>query len=54
MRISSRRIPAFWPKRPARKWLTISPNTATETYDRELDYTLEENSEHVLEEIEAG
>jgi RNA polymerase-binding protein DksA len=23
-------------------------DTATETYDRELDYTLEENSEHVL------
>jgi RNA polymerase-binding protein DksA len=36
-------------------------DTATETYDRELDYTLEENSEHVLaginsalERIEAG
>jgi RNA polymerase-binding protein DksA len=29
-------------------------DTATETYDRELDYTLEENSEHVLEEIEAA
>ena len=25
---------------------------ATETFDRELDYTLEENSEHVLGEIE--
>jgi len=54
LRISSRRIPAIWPKRPARKWLTISPTPATETYDRELDYTLEENSEHVLEEIEAA
>ena len=29
-------------------------DTATETYDRELDYTLEENSEHVLEEIKAA
>jgi RNA polymerase-binding transcription factor len=29
-------------------------DTATETYDRELDYSLEENSEHVLEEIEAA
>ncbi len=29
-------------------------DTATETYDRELDYTLEENSEHVLTEIEAA
>jgi RNA polymerase-binding protein DksA len=29
-------------------------DTATETYDRELDYTLEENSEHVLSEIEAA
>jgi RNA polymerase-binding protein DksA len=29
-------------------------DTATETYDRELDYTLEENSEHVLGEIEAA
>jgi len=29
-------------------------DTATETYDRELDYTLEENSEHVLEEIDAA
>jgi len=28
--------------------------TATETYDRELDYTLEENSEHVLAEIDAA
>ena len=29
-------------------------DTATETYDRELDYTLEENSEHVLQEINAA
>jgi len=29
-------------------------DTATETYDRELDYTLEENSENVLKEIEAA
>ena len=29
-------------------------DTATETYDRELDYTLEENSEHVLREIDAA
>ena len=29
-------------------------DTATETYDRELDYTLEENSEHVLTAIEAA
>jgi DnaK suppressor protein len=29
-------------------------DTATETYDRELDYTLEENSEHVLGGIEAA
>jgi len=29
-------------------------DTATETYDRELDYTLEENSGHVLEEIDAA
>jgi YteA family regulatory protein len=29
-------------------------DTATETYDRELDYTLEENSQHVLAEIEAA
>jgi RNA polymerase-binding protein DksA len=29
-------------------------DTATETYDRELDYTLEENSEHLLGEIEAA
>jgi DnaK suppressor protein len=29
-------------------------DTATETYDRELDYTLEENSEHVLAEIGAA
>jgi DnaK suppressor protein len=28
--------------------------TATETYDRELDYTLEENSENVLAEIDAA
>src|SRR5204863_223214 len=28
-------------------------DTATETYDRELDYTLEENSEHVLADIDA-
>ena len=27
---------------------------ATETFDRELDYTLEENSEHVLAEIDAA
>ena len=27
---------------------------ATETFDRELDYTLEENSEHVLGEIDAA
>ena len=27
-------------------------DTATVTYDRELDYTLEENSEHVLAEID--
>ena len=27
-------------------------DTATETFDRELDYTLEENSEHVLSEID--
>ena len=27
---------------------------ATETFDRELDYTLEENSEHVLAAIEAA
>jgi DnaK suppressor protein len=27
-------------------------DTATETLERELDYTLEENSEHVLEEID--
>ena len=27
---------------------------ATETFDRELDYTLEENSEHVLTEIDAA
>jgi DnaK suppressor protein len=27
-------------------------DTATETYDRELDYTLEENSEHVLRDID--
>jgi RNA polymerase-binding protein DksA len=29
-------------------------DTATETYDRELDYTLEENSEHFLREIDAA
>jgi len=29
-------------------------DTATVTYDRELDYTLEENSEHVLREIDAA
>jgi len=29
-------------------------DTATETYDRELDYTLEENSEHVLSAIDAA
>lgn len=29
-------------------------DTATETYDRELDYSLEENSEHVLTEINAA
>jgi RNA polymerase-binding protein DksA len=29
-------------------------DTATETYDRELDYTLEENSEHLLTEIDAA
>jgi YteA family regulatory protein len=29
-------------------------DTATETYDRELDYTLEENSEHVLSEIDTA
>ena len=29
-------------------------DTATETYDRELDHTLEENSGHVLEEIKAA
>jgi RNA polymerase-binding protein DksA len=28
--------------------------TATATLDREIDYTLEENSEHVLSEIEAA
>jgi DnaK suppressor protein len=28
--------------------------TATATYDRELDYTLEENSEHLLAEIDAA
>ena len=27
---------------------------ATETFDRELDYTLEENSEHVLSEIDGA
>jgi RNA polymerase-binding protein DksA len=29
-------------------------DTATETYDRELDYSLEENSEHVLAEIDGA
>jgi RNA polymerase-binding protein DksA len=29
-------------------------DTATETYDRELDYTLEENSEQILAEIDAA
>ena len=29
-------------------------DTATDTYDRELGYTLEENSEHVLSEIDAA
>jgi RNA polymerase-binding protein DksA len=29
-------------------------DTATETYDRELDYTLEENSERVLAEIDGA
>ena len=29
-------------------------DTATATLDREIDYTLEENSEHVLEAIEAA
>ena len=29
-------------------------DTATETYDRELDYTLEENSGHLLAEIDAA
>lgn len=29
-------------------------DTATETYDRELDYTLQENSELVLREIDAA
>jgi RNA polymerase-binding protein DksA len=29
-------------------------DTATETYGRELDYTLEENSEHVLADIDAA
>jgi RNA polymerase-binding protein DksA len=29
-------------------------DTATETYDRELDYTLGENAEHVLAEIDAA
>jgi YteA family regulatory protein len=29
-------------------------DTATETYDRELDYTLEENSEHLLGEIDGA
>jgi DnaK suppressor protein len=29
-------------------------DTATETYDRELDFTLEENTGHVLREIDAA
>ena len=29
-------------------------DTATVTYDRELDYTLEENAEHMLAEIDAA
>jgi RNA polymerase-binding protein DksA len=29
-------------------------DTATDTYDRELDYTLGENAEHVLQEIDAA
>ena len=29
-------------------------DTATDTYDRELDYTLEENAEHVLGDIDAA
>jgi RNA polymerase-binding protein DksA len=29
-------------------------DTATVTYDRELDYTLEENSEHMLADIDAA
>jgi YteA family regulatory protein len=29
-------------------------DVATETYDRELDYTLEENAEHVLADIDAA
>jgi YteA family regulatory protein len=29
-------------------------DTATDTYDRELDYSLEENSEHVLADIDAA
>ena len=29
-------------------------DTATETYDQELDYTLEENAEHVLGDIDAA
>ncbi|MBA3364429.1 MAG: TraR/DksA C4-type zinc finger protein [Actinobacteria bacterium] len=29
-------------------------DTATDTFDRELDYTLEENSEHVLGAIDAA
>jgi DnaK suppressor protein len=29
-------------------------DTATDTYDRELDYTLEENSEHVLSAIDGA
>jgi RNA polymerase-binding protein DksA len=29
-------------------------DTATETYDRELDYSLEENAEHLLADIDAA
>jgi RNA polymerase-binding protein DksA len=29
-------------------------DTATETYDRELDYSLEENSDHILSEIDGA
>ena len=42
--------------RPARRphYDNHLADTATATYDRELDYTLEENSEHVLAEIDAA